>query len=281
MKKNLLSLLALVLLLGVFIISCDEDILNVQQVEEEDKETVADNSEAELKVARVFENINNFAVGVDSKKSVQLDGCPVTITEGDTVTIDFTGCTDGNDGKIIAIFSVAPSLLIPGMMADITFDSYVSEGIQISGKLKMTVTDTANGTFGPAFTIEVVENMTFGTGNDAHTWEAGTSRTIQWVGGYLTPNDNTDDVFNFSGNSSGTNSDGIPYEVNISTPFVFDMTCEWIKEGKLEVKNNVGSDDEKTLTIDFSVGKGDETGECDAWVSISSGSLTVKYNIAN
>ena len=46
----------------------------------------------------------------------------------------------------------------------------------------------------------------------------------------------------------------------------------------MTIKNNVGSEDEKTITIDFSPGEGDEIGECDSWVSISTGSFTIKFN---
>jgi len=279
MKKNVIGLFAIVLLLGVFIISCDEDLLNLPQVEEEDKTTVEDNSAAELKVARVFENINNFGISEEGKKNADLAGCPEVTWSGFTMTLDFTGCTNGTSGKIIAAFDQAPSYGVNGLTANVTFDNYVGEGTSISGSIELKITGLAGGAVGPTFSVKVLQNLTFAEGNDTHVWEAGSERIFKWLEGFATLNDNTDDVYSLEGNSSGVNTDGVPYEVNITTPLIFDMSCEYIPEGVMEIVNNAGTEDEKTLTIDFAPGAGDETGQCDSWVSISTGSFTVKFDI--
>lgn len=280
MKKKVIGLLALVLLLGVFIISCDEDLLNLPQVEEEDKTTVDDNAAAELKVARVFENINNFGISEEGKKNANLEGCPTVTWDNHKMTLDFTGC-DLDNGQIIAEFNQAPNYGVNGLTATVTFNNYVNEGTGIDGKIELKITGLAGVGHGPTFSVKVLEDLTFTEGSDSHMWEAGSERTVSWIEGFVTLNDNSDDVYTLDGTSTGVNTDGVAYKVDITTALVFDMSCEYIPEGVMEITNNLGSDDENSLTIDFGVGEGDETGQCDSWVSISSGSFTIKFDVNN
>lgn len=280
MKKKVIGLLALVLLLGVFIISCDEDLLNLPQVEEEDKTTVDDNAAAELKVARVFENINNFGISEEGKKNANLEGCPTVTWDNHKMTLDFTGC-DLDNGQIIAEFNQAPNYGVNGLTATVTFNNYVNEGTGIDGKIELKITGLAGVGHGPTFSVKVLEDLTFTEGSDSHMWEAGSERTVSWIEGFVTLNDNSDDVYTLDGTSTGVNTDGVAYKVDITTALVFDMSCEYIPEGVMEITNNLGSDDENDLTIDFGVGEGDETGQCDSWVSISSGSFTIKFDVNN
>lgn len=284
MKKNVLSLFAILLLLGVFIISCDEDLLNLDtDVSEEEEQTIADNTEAELKVARVFEYVSEFGISTnDGKKNVNLDGCPTVAWEGLTLTLDFASCADGTSGKIIATFSASPFYSTSGLTADVTFDNFVLESTGMDGRLELTITGLApGGDVGPTFRVKVLEDLTFTEGSDSHIWKANSERTFKWLQGFSTLDNNGDDVYALDGNSSGVNSDGTPYEVNITTALVFDMSCEYLPEGVMELVNDAGTDDESKITIDFSVGASDSdpTGQCDSWVKVTKGSFSVTMDI--
>lgn len=287
MKKQVIGLFAMMFILGVFVISCDEDLLgddllNPTQIEEEDQQTVVDNSEAELKVARVFENINNFGISEDGKKSADLEGCPDVTWAGKVLTLDFNSCASGQSGVIVAEFSQEnPHYGMPGLSADVTFDSYSNEGTVMAGKIKLTLTGLAGAGFGPTFKVEVLEDLSFTEGSESHMWDAGSERIFKWIEGFATLDDNYDDVYTLEGNSSGVNTDGIAYEVNITSALYFDMSCEWVPQGTIEIVNYAGSEDEKTLTISFDTGATAEAteGECDSWVLITAGSISIRVDV--
>lgn len=280
MKKYTIGLFSLALILAVTFISCDEDILNSTTVTEEEKTATAENSGAELKAARVFESINNFGISEEGKKSVSLEGCPSVDWSEDykTITLDFADCTDGRSGKLIAVFSVIPnSYQIVNLSADITFDNYVDNGTAIDGKMKLTLTEIPAGDKGPSFNFKVLEDVSFVEGSETFMWKVGTDRNIKWLAGFSTLSDNSDDKYSLDGTSTGVDSNGNEFTVDISTALVFDMSCDYVPEGVMTITITDGSET-SSLTIDFGVGEGTELNQCDSWVSISNGTITIKFD---
>ncbi|MCK4661926.1 MAG: hypothetical protein KAT68_03595 [Bacteroidales bacterium] len=282
MKKYILIVASLLFAFGALIISCDEDDLNLPDpITPEDQEVIAEGSEGDMKVARVFETVSQYGIGdAGSSKNAYLDDCVVVTWDSLTATIDFNACADGRSGQIIAAFSLEPGYNVIGLTAEITFNSYVSDGCGISGTMTLEITRALGADLGPTFSITVAEEskLIFIESDATSSWWG--NRTIKWLEGFITINDYTNDIYSLEGISYGTTTEGVNYKVNISTPLIFDNQCQWIPEGVVTYTNYLGTENEKNLTIDFSVdSSGESNSECDSWISISDGSYKIVIDI--
>jgi hypothetical protein len=111
----------------------------------------------------------------------------------------------------------------------------------------------------PYFTKTGAETLTFPDGSTAIR-NINHQRTMTQGFGTQPPSDN---VWEITGTDTGTNRDGLPYTVTITSALIKKFTCPWIVSGVIELVV-----DNKTRSLDF----GDGTCERDATLTRPDGS---------
>lgn len=288
MKKSIYFLLACTLITGLLITSsCKKNKLD------ELTTTSEDNALAEGLFDDVFKNFSEAAEeeGLDGggKMGVELDytfssSCatislippawdttvspPVwNSTFPKTLTIDFgtVNCTgtDGKSrrGKIISVFTGKYNQV--GTVITTTLDNYHVNDYSVDGS--KTVTHNGDG----SFTINVNGNVNSPDGSQGVSWVS--TRTRYWIEGSTTGfwtvnpsgvgimglNGILDDVYEITGSASGTNREGLPFTVEITTALRVEF-CGWIPEitvGALSIQ----PEGLKERIVDFGLGSCDRT----------------------
>lgn len=279
MKKALLKM-AFFMGAIAFISSCDLEGLEITetgdtvQTVDEAKGVVEENSEAELQVVKVFENVNNYGIIEEGKKSAKLDA-PSYSLDGNVLTIDFAG-VDQSAGKVIASFNKFPfPFYQKGLSATISFDGYESAGIAIEGEFVLTITDVDDSSV--KFNMESTEYMTF-TDGAGSSFEWKCTQDILWSEGYNTKMDASDDDFVVDGSSKQV----IETKIHDMTVEGLTLTsdCDYIVDGLITVTAHTGTDDQFTVTTEFGVNENKEdVGECDAWILMNSVGLVENLHI--
>lgn len=266
MKTKLIALFSLLFLFGVVMISCDEESLFPDTP---DTQSAEDNSVAETGVARVFESVNNYGISVEGKKSIT-DGPDTVYWDGNTVTIDY-----GENGSLTATFNSFPGdSVIVGLEAAVTITNFNVGGTIMNGALTLTVvqiSDTIAKT-GPIFEIETTDDLKFEDDTVTSTW--GGNRRFEWIEGFLTPLDFSDDVFHISGESHGINANGVYYTVVIPADSPLVLTnCDYIVKGIMTITEGEG-DDKTEMTLNF----GD--GTCDSIMIVTIGGVDISVDMS-
>lgn len=269
MKKNWIKLLFVTVLAGSLAVGCfEEDALNTDI----DERSAQDNGSAELNVARVFENVNNYGISEENgKKSALLDPT-VSVSWNDAHTVLTLTFSGDASGSIIASFSSVPSPAVNGLTAVITFDNYINNGVGMSGTINFTMHQGIFGTGKPWFQMSASDWVTFTEGSQTYKWKG--DRNFRWESGY---EDESllifdDDVYAIWGNSQGQNANGGLFEVNIDgeTPVTIDASCEHrLVSGIMTLIDNPGAD-QISLSMDYSAGASSaQVGECDDYVLLT------------
>ena len=147
-------------------------------------------------------------------------------SDSDTIILDFgdgipDDCLSYNKerrGKIIITYSgkYRDSLSI----ITTTFDQYYVNNNGVNGVRVMTNNGrNTNGNIN--FTIEVREARI--TGNGTINWES--TRNREWITGYNTFNNHTDDSYLISGTANGNSSNGQEFEITITKDLYVDLSC--------------------------------------------------------
>ncbi len=178
-----------------------------------------------------------------------------------TVTFDFgSGCTgkDGKvrSGKIITVFT--GPMRTAGSKATTTFMDYNVDTFMVEGTCTIENTSTGNKT---AWTVTVTDGKITNTKN---------SNWVKWnavhehaqTEGNSTPYNPLDDVFQITGNSSGSNSNGNSWSTNITQPLIRKFICPWREQGEIKLTRNSGA---ITAVLDY----GDGTCDNKATVTIN------------
>ena len=182
------------------------------------------------------------------------------------VTIDFgTGCL-GKDGKLrkgrIMTTYTGP-MFVPGNSATSTFADYQVDSLRIGGTNSVENTSTSNKL---AWNVKVVDGKI--TNVLTGTWRQWNSvRENKQIEGNGTPLLLADDIFQISGNASGSNSNGNSWSSLITQPLVRKYICPWIGKGQVSITRNAAS-----AILDY----GD--GSCDNKATITINGVT--YNIS-
>ena len=177
-----------------------------------------------------------------------------TIATPRVLIIDFGSsnclCADGRNrrGKIIVTYT--GRYFETGAIKTMNFDNFYRN----DNKLEGTRTITNNGLDAQGrmnWTINA-QNMKITKSNGkVHTWNSVRTRTM------LAGNDTktwTDDVYQITGNASGTNANGINYTANITKPLHRAMSCRWIDSGTIEIT----PEGKAMRTVDFGSGNCDD-----------------------
>ncbi len=232
-------------------------------------QTSVDNSIAEQAFVEVVPVVNQIGVnepGVNKTdtNSVNFSCAKYTIT-GDTanfpsggavtITIDYgdAGCMDNDGrvrkGKVIAVFNNKWN--VDGATANITLENYSVANISYSGSMLLTRNSATSLTY-------AVSNAKCTDGSFTISYEC--NKTIEKIQGASTDSIWIDDVYKFTGTSSGINRNGKRFTTKIVEPLIKKNACKWIDTGVIEVTpeglatrtfnfGNGTCDDKATVTI--------------------------------
>lgn len=179
------------------------------------------------------------------------------------VVVDFgTGCTgrDGRlrKGKIITVYT--GRLVVPGSVAETTFDGYYVNDVKVEGVHRTENKSTSQQWM---FTITVRNGKLTRPNGNYSQWNS--TKTITQIEGSGTPLFPLDDVFSIKGESNGTvkRADTL-YQWAARTlpdnPLIKRFNCRWIVRGKIAIRRtnsdvavidygNGGCDNKATVTI--------------------------------
>ena len=285
MKTRIRISYLFVILISVFLISCNDDKVNVTTNDSESvqNEAVSDsyaddaddissvalssddatlngressNGRRVVKVVDVAKRLDCAEVSIE----IAADNTP-EIPKG-TITINFgTGCTDqrGNVRKGIIRIKYSGRRFLANSTVETTFDGYSINDVKLEG-IRTVTNITGSKEEAPKFTIVLIDGKS--------TWPDGTfatrtmTRTREWIRG----TNPLQDLWIITGTASGINRKGENYSMKITKPLIFKRECstgnkrkEFIAvEGTKEL--TVG---DKVMIIDY----GD--GTCDNKVTIT------------
>ncbi len=255
--------------------SCKKDI----PVTDNDTQSVIDNINADCTVQSIFSIVNSYADSYFGEKGTNIDSnvivsmAPLFPLDSfpKTMIIDYcngVNCADGKTrkGKIIAVLN--DKWIIEenssNLTANVTTNNFFENNVQIFGSFSILFNGVIDSI--PSFIVTTSEaKLVLENGKSCH-WNS--VNTTNWLSGFQTINDLSDDIFLFSGQNVGINCDGKGYESNILSSLKFDNTClnGTITQGKLEL---IPQDISKRI-IDFG------TGECDRKATVTINGVSVE-----
>lgn len=267
MKTIRILSLALVVSAALLLNSCKKDTTTNNDSQTAEQHSLAENT---------FNDVHNIAdeaastgqlssyktdgeQGLTSNATVTIDS--VTAPGFRKVTVDFGSsnivCADGRTRRGKIIIRHAGKYFDAGTVIAISFDNYFVNDNQVLG----TKTITNNGTNAqghPTFSVEVDGSLVLGSGTGTITWKS--SRTREYLEGYLTPGNRFDDKVQVTGSASGTTASGNAFTVTITSPLLRDFTCplgdgRWHFVSGTLVMTRTGKSD---VTIDFGNGACDK-----------------------
>ncbi len=158
-----------------------------------------------------------------------------------TVILDFgTGCI-GKDGKLRSgkIMSVYTGpVFITGSKVTTTLIDYHVDSFKLEGTQVIENTSTT--------AIRWTHSVTGGkiTNTSAGKWKTWSStRTNTQIEGMGTPFLLADDIYQVTGNGSGSTSQNNFWTAEITVPLIWRFGCKWISKGILHLtRNNMGGD---------------------------------------
>ena len=250
---------------------------------DDDDETVAshDNALAETIFLDIFKQIHRVAARDtllnDTGLVQDLDICLDSAVVSDTLPIfplnltlyygnQASLCSDGRTrrGRVNATFS--GRLKSTFTRIDYSINSYWVDDIRVWGNV--TVENVGVAENGNRIYVMSVEDGRLEGEDIAIDWES--TMSWQWVGGFATDMNQTDDEWLITaGSSSGRNTKGNTFVANVIQPQGFDMVCKWIKSGevRLLVPNLA------TRTVNYG------SGTCDNIISVTRNATTFNVTL--
>jgi hypothetical protein len=138
--------------------------------------------------------------------------------------------------------------------------NYKVNNIDFSGQLKITRSNSTT------VTLEVLNGH---CSNGSWNIDYRGTKTLTQKQGQNTPNTEADDVYEITGNSSGTNREGRTFETSIISPLVKKSSCKYITSGSLDLTPQGF----KTRTVDFG------SGACDDDATYTVNGQTVSFKL--
>lgn len=280
MKNNLKLVLGLLLVGAASIISsCQKDGMTTKSNSDQGVAGVRDESMAHNESAKI-DDIANLLTFDNSSLTrgliTQLPSCATivydTASATKTITVNFgtTPCLSDWDNKYregVLIISWTGNLKQPGNVRTITTQNYfVGDSANALDEFNYTKTITNMGTLPNG-------NLHFSISIPAGTIDLFSGGTITWTGNFISEwtqgantSDPSDDVFMITGSSSGTDRNGLPFNMQIVTPLTKD-DCAWIVSGVKQITHGTYP----TKTLDF----GDGTCDNIATLTVNGNSTTI------
>jgi hypothetical protein len=213
--------------------SCNKEKLTQDEL----SNLILDESETALSLYNDVAESYNLAGGFLLKESCPPETCPLITFTGDAQTCNYNLVldygTDGCDGrhgwnrkgKILINVSGCEQVIVT-----ITFDQFYVNDYLIEGT--QTISFNQNNSGNPTITLEINGSVTDPQGN-LSTIESTMIR--EWIQGYDTPFNFSDDVFSTTGSVSGVCSEGVAYNMSITSPLIKSMDCKWIQTGEVSI----------------------------------------------
>ncbi len=279
--KVFLSLMVLTILSLGFLDSCKK-----REEPDNDYSSSLDYTKSEDATNSTFNLVNDYGIREAGLKGMQADSVDMSISPvigwPKTLTLDFgtTGiiCNDGRTrkGVLQAVFSGHwhPDSITDGTNVHITFNGYyvketpTSDWVQRDGEFIVTY-QGANP--GPYWEIQAIDAQLIYSDGTFTKWN--TVRTTYWVAGYDTPTDETDDIFEFDGTTSGVSKVGTNFSVKITKTLRFDKTCvvDGIRGTFVSGTFELTPGDKPTRVVDFG------SGTCDRAASVTISGVTFNF----
>lgn len=186
------------------------------------------------------------------------------------VILDFgTGCTgrDGRTrkGKIITIYT--GRLIVPGKVAETSFDGYYVNDVHVQGTHRIENASTSQSLI---FKVTVKDGKLTKLDSNFTLWNSNT--TITQNEGLSTPYWPKDDIFNIRSEASGsvkTNSVFFKWTSRTIEPLIKKFTCHWIAKGRIAIRLT----NTDAAIIDYG------NGECDNKASITINGATREISL--
>jgi hypothetical protein len=265
---NLAAILLLSLLVTVTSCKKEKSEMTSEEAQQFGQATAESDAEAEATYDDVFDNVMGVntevgigGTGIFGQRNITYgeeiiagangtDSVPACVTITITrlnppaafpvkIVMDFgNGCTgrDGRlrKGKIITVYT--GRLVVPGSVAETTFDGYSVNGVQVQGVHRVKNESTAQQSI---YTITVRDGKLTKPNGNYVQWSS--TKTITQIEGNGTPFVPLDDVFSIKGESSGTTKrDAIIFQWASRTlpdnPLIKRFTCRWIVRGKIAIR---------------------------------------------
>lgn len=257
--KSLSFLFFLILIISLS--SCDRE----QEVDNE-SQTTTDYAYCKMGFNTIIPTTNNITVNEEGVREISAYSCAnITLFSGDTTnwpanndTLVYEvnygiGCVD-HDGRLKQgklWVSFISDYANAGGQVKIVPESYRVDGIEFQGEILLS----NNGNYQFSQTITGGKCLT----SDWTISYEGTTTTT-WLGGNGTPADPSDDIYQISENSSGTNRNGRTFSVSTISPLVKYSNCKWISSGVVDITpsglatrridfGSTGCDGEATISI--------------------------------
>ncbi len=277
MKK--IWILPIVAILAFSLTSCDEDIDTVIGTPtDEDMQPVADNAKTEKGLMTATSYMNPYGLDEDLSTKKGADD-PTYNLVGVTLTIDFSE-VEGMDGVIVVEYSSNPlDSPLTAIDATTTLQNFAIGNTTYNGVLSFAYTNTGDEI---AMTVSTIDGdpITITEGSSEITWDG--TRSLTWIQGISTPIDITDDLYEVTGSAEGIASTLTNYTTEVLSALVLSPNCDYIMGGEQELINNVGTDDQTSMTMNYSVdSNGNDLSEptCNSYVKMHFVSSTLDVNI--
>jgi hypothetical protein len=245
-----------VLLMCVCLFGCKDDEKEVYT------QSVKDQSLAEVITMDIFEEVLTITPTymlsgqylADTNIIISTSTLWSSTTYPKTITIDYGTGIVGSNGKTrkgkIKVTINSGTVLAENL--DIEFEDYISEGNTVYGSLVFNYSNLNNlGSY--ATTINGL-GLTFVSANGTMKWNG--SFNLERSSGESTPRIN-DDIFKFSGSTTGVDFSGTSYVVSTETDHTIDLNCNnIITAGTSKITPN-GKDEH---SVDYGIGTCDGNG---------------------
>ncbi|MBL7776050.1 MAG: hypothetical protein JNK89_08610 [Saprospiraceae bacterium] len=251
MKKSLFLMAALLMGIAAFQSCKKSDATDLDVMTSEDLATNEDFSE-EI----------DFATDVAIEERSGGGACPtVTLAQPwgtwpNTITIDYgaVGCAGPNGDHLLRgkiIIEQTAEMFTAGAVRTKTFDNFFIDDVQVGGTKSWTNNGKdADGNW--SYTKTATNMVLSYPDGSSTTWNHTHTSTL--IQGGNTPT-HWDNVWSTTGNSSGTNRNGVSFTSEIVEPLIKKALCRWISEGVVAFTR-----DGKTASLDFGNGTCDRFG---------------------
>lgn len=260
--------------------SCQKEQSSSEQ-EAQEVEASRISGESESEAETVFNGVFDDAMGVNDEVALggtgvfgRLNVCPtVTVTRQNPpdlfpvrIEMDFgtNGCVgpDGHfrKGKVITVYT--KRLLIPGAVAETSFDGFYIDSVKVEGTHRISNISTAvtPGTtpVDRKFRVVITNGKLTKPNGNYISWNS--EKTISQVEGLGTilP---MDDIFKIEGGSRGQVKRGnllVGFNSNITEPLMKRFNCRWIAKGIVKTTRvNASTNNPWIATLNFGNGSCD------------------------
>lgn len=280
MSKNCLNIIMNKITVFIFLFfvffqySCKKN----NPIIDKDIQSITDNTIADNTLQNIFITVNNYAQNYLNKNGSKNDTSPiVTICPQypidsfpKTMIIDYgsgVNCNDGKvrKGKIVTTVYNFWQLSNEDSM-EVELVNFILDSIKVNSSFVFKYSGNSNNT--PKYNLNI-PNCKFEF-NNGENFQINTNKTINWISGFETINDFSDDVYLIDGKSNGINRKQIGFEANITETLKYVSQCYGgtLTQGKLEITPR----DATKRIIDFG------NGTCDRIANVTINGVSFDVN---